>query len=251
MRPEEVKVLLRGIEDGSTTVEEAFRALAAPPLEDIDIARVDIHREMRQGMPEAIYAEGKTAAQVARIAEVLLERNSGPVMATRVPPAMATELAARFPHSVHHATSRVVVFRAEPEVKLGRIAVVCAGTSDLAVAQEAGVVATASGAEVVHINDVGVAGVHRLLAEQNRLHDAEVVIVVAGMEGALASLVGGLVASPVVAVPTSVGYGASFDGLAALLAMLNSCAAGVAVMNIDNGFGAAMFALRLLRSMPR
>lgn len=249
MRPEEVKVLLRGIEEGTTTVEEAYRALAAPPLEDIDIARVDIHREMRQGMPEAIFAEGKTADQVARIAGVLLERNSGPVLATRVPPVMAAQLAERFPDCAHHATPRVVVFRAEREVRYGRIAVVSAGTSDLPVAEEAGVVATASGADVIHINDVGVAGVHRLLAEQSRLHDAEVVIVVAGMEGALASLVGGLVAGPVVAVPTSVGYGASFDGLAALLAMLNSCAAGVAVMNIDNGFGAAMFALRLLRTM--
>ena len=249
MRPDEVKVLLRGIEDGSTTVEEAYRALAEVPVEDIDFARIDTHRELRQGMPEAIYAEGKTPGEVAKIASILLDRNDGAVIATRVPPEMAELLIERFPDATHHAGARVMVFRDESSKALGRVAVVAAGTSDRSVAEEAAVVADAAGAEVTRITDVGVAGVHRLLAEQQRLNDAQVVIVVAGMEGALASLVGGIVTAPVVAVPTSVGYGASFDGLAALLAMLNSCAAGVAVMNIDNGFGAAMFALRLLRVM--
>lgn len=251
MRPDEVKVLLRGIETGSTSVEEAYRVLSALPVEDIDIARIDTHRELRQGMPEAIYAEGKTTAQVANIATVLLDKNRGPVIATRVSPDMAVALRERFPASEHHSDARLVVFRREPGGGLGRVAIVTAGTSDRAVAEEAAVVAEVAGADVIRINDVGVAGLHRLLAEQDRMQQAEVIVVVAGMEGALASLVGGMTAAPVVAVPTSVGYGASFEGLAALLAMLNSCAAGVAVMNIDNGFGAAMFALRLLRALKR
>ena len=251
MRPDEVKTLLSGIENGSTTVEEAYRALSDLPVEDVDFAQVDTHRELRQGMPEAIYAQGKTTEQVARIAEVLLERNSGAVIATRVSSEMAQSLTESFPASRDHRDARVVVFRGDTRNRLGRVAVVAAGTSDLPVAEEAAVVAVAAGAEVIRITDVGVAGLHRLLAQQRQLHEAQVVIVIAGMEGALASLVGGIVAAPVVAVPTSVGYGASFDGLAALLAMLNSCAAGVAVMNIDNGFGAAMFALRLLRTMAR
>ena len=251
MRPEELKVLLRGVERGEIGIEEAVRSLTALPVEDIDMARIDIHRELRQGMPEAIYAEGKTAEQVAKIAEVLLERNTGSVLATRVPDEMARELLHRFPQAAHHGQARVVVFREQVDGSLGDIAVVCAGTSDLPVAEEAAVVAEAAGAHVDRITDVGVAGLHRLLAAQDRLNEADVVIVIAGMEGALASLVGGVTASPVVAVPTSVGYGASFDGLAALLAMLNSCSAGIAVMNIDNGFGAAMFAMRLLRATKR
>lgn len=246
-----MKVLLRGVERGEITIDEAVRALAALPVEDIDMARIDVHRELRQGMPEAIYAEGKTTEQVAKIAEVLLDRNTGPVLATRVSAEMANELIRRFPESVHHGQAGVVVFREHPGETLGGIAVVCAGTSDLGVAEEAAVIGESAGARVDRITDVGVAGLHRLLAVQDRLHAADVVVVVAGMEGALASLVGGITAAPVVAVPTSVGYGASFEGLAALLAMLNSCSAGVAVMNIDNGFGAAMFALRLLRAKQR
>ncbi len=251
MRAEELKVLLRAVESGETSIDDAVCALAALPVEDIDVARLDLHRELRQGMPEAIYAEGKTTEQVAKIAETLLDRNSGPVIATRVPSDVARDLVTRYPQCVHHGAARVVIFREETERELGDIAVVCAGTSDLAVAEEAAVVAEAAGARVERITDVGVAGLHRLLAVQDRLHRADVVIVIAGMEGALASLVGGITSSPVVAVPTSIGYGASFEGLAALLAMLNSCAAGVAVMNIDNGFGAAMFALRTLRAARR
>jgi len=251
MRPEELKSLLRGIAEGEISIEDATRTLAALPVEDIDLARLDIHRELRQGMPEAIYAEGKTTEQVAKIAETLLGSNTGAVIATRVPAGMARELTARFPDCVHHGQARLVVFREQPDMALGEIAVVCAGTSDLGVAEEAAIVAEAGGARVDRISDVGVAGIHRLLGVQDRLHAADVVIVVAGMEGALASLVGGIASAPVVAVPTSVGYGASFEGLAALLAMLSSCAAGVAVMNIDNGFGAAMFALRTLRTAAR
>lgn len=251
MRPEELKALLTGVERGEIGIEEALRALTALPVEDIDMARIDVHRELRQGMPEAIYAEGKTIEQVAKIAEVLLERNTGPVLATRVPAEMASELLQRFPQAVHHGRARLVIFREQSNKAIGNIAVVCAGTSDLPVAEEAALVAEAAGAGVDRITDVGVAGLHRLLAVQDRLNVADVVIVIAGMEGALASLVGGVTASPVVAVPTSVGYGASFEGLAALLAMLNSCSAGIAVMNIDNGFGAAMFAMRMLKGGTR
>ena len=251
MRPDEVKVLLRGIERGTTTVEQAVQALSALPVEDIDLAQLDTHRELRQGMPEAIFAEGKTAEQVATIASVLLERNSGAVLATRVSPEMAGSLRTSFPDAVHHADARLLVFRSAPRRTTGTVAIVSAGTSDRPVAEEAAVVVETCGAEATRINDVGVAGLHRLLRAQDQLRAADVVVVIAGMEGALASLVGGITAAPVVAVPTSVGYGSSFDGLAALLAMLNSCAAGVAVMNIDNGFGAAMFALRLLQVMDR
>ena len=251
MRPEEVKVLLRGIEEGTTSVDQAFQALSALPVEDIDLAQLDTHRELRQGMPEAIFAEGKTPEQVSTIASVLLEKNTGSVLATRVSPEMVDSIKAIFPDAVHHAEARLLVFRTAPKRTAGSVAVVSAGTSDLPVAEEAAIVAETCGAEVIRVTDVGVAGLHRLLRSQDRLRSADVVIVIAGMEGALASLVGGITAAPVVAVPTSVGYGSSFDGLAALLAMLNSCAAGVAVMNIDNGFGAAMFALRLLQVIDR
>lgn len=251
MRPEELRSLLRGVANGEVSIDVAARSLAALPVEDIDLARLDIHRELRQGMPEAIYAEGKSTEQVAKIAETLLDNNTGAVIATRVAGDMARDLTSRFPGCLHHGQARLVVFREQPDADLGDVAVVCAGTSDLPVAEEAAVVAEAAGASVDRITDVGVAGIHRLLGVQDRLHAADVVIVVAGMEGALASLVGGITPAPVVAVPTSVGYGASFEGVAALLAMLSSCAAGVAVMNIDNGFGAAMFALRTLRTLKR
>lgn len=247
MRPEEVKDLLRRVADGDVSTEQAFALLARSPVDDLGFAQLDLHRELRQGIPEAIYAEGKTTEEVLTIAQRLLDKTEGPVIATRVPDDAARELARAFPGVQVHERARVVVLRASP-TQLGTIAVVAAGTSDLAVAEEAEVTATALGAEVRRIVDVGVAGVHRVLNVQDQLVDARVVIVVAGMEGALASLVGGLVAAPVVAVPTSVGYGASFEGLAALLAMLNSCAAGITVTNIDNGFGAAVFAVKVLRA---
>ena len=248
MRPEEVEDLLEQVRDGTLGIDDALRKLRDLPIEDLGFAQVDTHRELRQGLPEVIYAEHKTADQVVGIAAAMLERTSGAVLATRTPVEPAQALLARFPEAIHHEEARVVVLRPSLGEEVGGlVAVVSAGTSDLPVAEEAAVVAEALGLKVDRITDVGVAGVHRLLAVQERLHDADVVIVVAGMEGALASLVGGVVAAPVVAVPTSVGYGASFDGLAALLAMLNTCAAGVAVMNIDNGFGAAMFSRRLLR----
>jgi NCAIR mutase (PurE)-related protein len=249
MRSDEVKDLLSGISEGTTSVEEAFAALRrVPASDDLGFARLDTHRELRQGLPEAIYAEGKTIEEVLGLAARLLERTSSPVLATRCPPETAAALVREYPGAAHHERARLVVVRAAEapqKARTGKVAVVCAGTSDLPVAEEALFTARSLGLAAEPITDVGVAGLHRLLSVQDELHEADVVIVVAGMEGALASLVGGISSAPVVAVPTSVGYGSSFEGLAALLAMLNSCAAGVAVMNIDNGFGAAVFALRL------
>jgi NCAIR mutase (PurE)-related protein len=249
MRPEEVRELLTAMQDGSTSVEEALATLQRLPVEDLGFARLDTHRELRQGLPEAIYADGKTPEQIAAIAARLVETTSAPVLATRVSDDAASVLTTEFPDAVHHPIARVVVVRSEQaSVALGTVAVVCAGTSDLPVAEEAAVVAAALGARIERITDVGVAGLHRVLSVQDELRNADVVIVVAGMEGALASLVGGITPAPVIAVPTSVGYGSAFEGLAALLAMLNSCAAGVVVVNIDNGFGAAMCAIRILRA---
>ena len=249
MRPEELKDLLTGMKEGETSVEEAVRALQDLPLSDLGFAQLDTHRELRQGLPEAIYAEGKTAEEVVAIASNLLDHTTGAVLSTRTPPETAAALLGAFPDASHHERARLVVLRAdEPRYPGRRVTVVAAGTSDLPVAEEAFFTATALGMDVTRITDAGAAGLHRILAVQDSLRDATVVIVVAGMEGALATVVGGLTAAPVVAVPTSVGYGSSFEGLAALLAMLNSCAAGVAVTNIDNGFGAASFALRLVRA---
>lgn len=249
MRPEEVKALLNDMQEGTTTIDDALKLLRRSPIEDLGFAQLDVHRELRQGIPEAVYAEGKTSEQVVAIARRLVDSTTSAVLATRASDETAAALLAEFPQAQNHAVARLVVVRSQAGTKdLGTVTIVSAGTSDLPVAEEAAITAETQGATIERINDVGVAGIHRLLAVQDRLHESDVVIVVAGMEGALASLVGGITAAPVVAVPTSIGYGASFEGLAALLAMLNSCAAGVAVMNIDNGFGAAMFALRVLRS---
>ncbi|HYZ46692.1 MAG TPA: nickel pincer cofactor biosynthesis protein LarB [Actinomycetota bacterium] len=249
MRPEEVKELLNATRSGTTTVDEALSALRRLPVEDLGFARLDLHRELRQGLPEAIYAEGKTRAQTLEIAAKLLESTTAPVLATRVPHETATALLDKYPEAHHSEVAHLVVLRmADLPEPLGSAVVVCAGTSDLPVAEEAAITAEALGLQVDRIADVGVAGLHRLLDVQDRLHDCDVVIVVAGMEGALASLVGGIASAPIVAVPTSVGYGASFEGLAALLTMLNSCSAGIAVCNIDNGFGAACFAARVAGS---
>lgn len=240
-------MLLEGIRAGATSPDDAVSALRRLPIEDLGFAQLDTHRELRQGLPEAIYAASKTSEQVVTIARRLVQTTTSPVIATRVPGETATALLEAFPEAAHHHDAALVVLRAAaPKSVTGTVTVVCAGTSDVPVAQEAAQTATALGIDVREITDVGVAGLHRLLSVQNRLHETDVVIVVAGMEGALASLVGGIAAAPVIAVPTSVGYGASFEGLAALLAMLNSCAAGITVTNIDNGFGAALAAYRIL-----
>jgi NCAIR mutase (PurE)-related protein len=213
---------------------------------ELGFARVDIGREERQGLPEIVYGPGKQPAEIAAIVTALLARNSGPVLVTRVDDATADAVRAAVPGGHHDAAARLLVWREADD--LGhRLVVVTAGTSDGPVAAEATAVATALGLRVTQIRDVGVAGIHRLLAETDRLREADTVIVVAGMEGALASVVGGLVEVPVIAVPTSTGYGAALEGITALLAMLTSCAAGLTVVNIDSGFGAALAAYRLTR----
>ncbi|MDQ3982880.1 MAG: nickel pincer cofactor biosynthesis protein LarB [Actinomycetota bacterium] len=245
--------MLSGLLEGSVTLDEVIAELRRLPLQDLGFARLDTHRELRQGMSEAIYAEHKTADQVVAIAQALLDRTSSAVIATRAPEATAKRLLERWPDARHDRDARLVVLRAaaDDSAPLGTVAVVSGGTSDRPVAQEAALTAEAVGIKVERVEDVGVAGLHRVLAEEEVLRTADVVIVVAGMEGALPSIVGGLTPAPVIAVPTSVGYGASFGGLAALLGMLSSCAAGLVVTNIDNGFGAAMAALRQLNHRAR
>ncbi|HYY44543.1 MAG TPA: nickel pincer cofactor biosynthesis protein LarB [Actinomycetota bacterium] len=248
MRPEEVMRLLTEVQGGACSPQEAFLRLSSLPYDDIGFARIDTHRELRQGLPEAIYSEHKLPEEVVAIASRMLETTSGAVLATRVTPEAARLLLEAHPEARHHDRARVVVLRSTPEGEIpGEVVVVAAGTSDLAVAEEAAVIARALGARAELITDVGVAGIHRLLAVQGRLRDADVLIVVAGMEGALASAAGGMTGAPVIAVPTSVGYGASLGGVAALLSMLSSCAPGVTVTNIDAGFTAAYAALRILR----
>jgi pyridinium-3,5-biscarboxylic acid mononucleotide synthase len=251
VRAEQLEALLAEVAAGRLAPEAAMSRLRHLPFEELPFARIDHHRALRQGQPEVVFCEGKTADQVATICEHL-DAASGSFLGTRVPEGTAAVLQARFPRMVWNPLGRVA-YQAPPgrvpNVKQrGTILVVSAGTSDLPVAEEAAAVAEAFGHGVERLNDVGVAGLHRLLSASDRLSTASVIIVVAGMEGALPSVVGGLVAVPVIAVPTSVGYGASFGGLAALLGMLNSCAAGVTVVNIDNGFGAAAAASRICRA---
>ncbi|MFD9701817.1 nickel pincer cofactor biosynthesis protein LarB [Lentzea sp. NPDC059081] len=213
---------------------------------DLGFARVDIAREARQGLPEVVYGTGKTAAEIVSIVRTLLRHNEGPVLVTRVGDETAAAVQAEVPDGRFDSPARLLVWRPAAPVGFG-VVVAAAGTADQPVAREAAAIATAVGLTVTVVTDVGVAGLHRLLAEQDRLRAADTVIVVAGMEGALASAVGGLVACPVVAVPTSTGYGAGLEGVTALLAMHASCAAGITVVNIDSGFGAAMAAFRLSR----
>ncbi|MEV1118821.1 nickel pincer cofactor biosynthesis protein LarB [Actinosynnema sp. NPDC049800] len=224
--------------------------MTGPEAVDLGFARVDVDREARQGLPEVIYGSGKTPEQISGIVRTLLRHNDGPVLATRVEPDAAAAVLAAVPDGAYDSGARLVVWR--PAAPTGfDVVVAAAGTADLPVAREAAAVATAVGLGVTTVTDVGVAGLHRLLAEQDRLRAADTVIVVAGMEGALASAIGGLVACPVVAVPTSTGYGAGLEGITALLAMHASCAAGITVVNIDSGFGAAMAAFRLARVAGR
>ncbi len=232
--------LLDAVRDGRTDVEVAIERLSVPAV-TLAYATVDVHRALRTGVPEVIYGAGKTAAQIAGILQALHERGQDGLV-TRIEADKAASVIATFPDVAFawSADARVLVSRLGPEPELvGRIAVVSAGTSDFPVGEEAAVVAEALGNHVVRIADVGVAGVHRVLAQVDLLRGMRVIIVVAGMDGALPGLVAGLVRVPVIAVPTSVGYGASFGGIAALLTMLNACSPGVTVVNIDNGFGAA------------
>jgi NCAIR mutase (PurE)-related protein len=238
--------LLNAVARGELAVGAALERLRHFPTEDIELARLDHHRVLRQGHPEIVLASHKTTAQLVTICDRLLTAH-GTFLCTRVTAEQGQALAERFPEVEYNPTARTAWFPpAEPPTSLGTVLVVTAGTSDLPVAEEAAVVAQALGASVSRLVDVGVAGLHRLLNARAELDQADVIIVVAGMEGALPSVVGGLVGKPIIAVPTSVGYGASFGGIAALLAMLNSCAEGIAVVNIDNGFGAAAAAVRIL-----
>ncbi len=240
MTPEYIKELLAAVRSGSTSVEEATEQLSQLPFEDVGCAHVDHHRELRQGMPEVIFGEGKTVAQIAKIMSAMTAKGSN-VLVTRLSADKAEELAVLLPLVRYHDEARCLTLEQSPAKPSGKgtVMVISAGTSDIPVAAEALVTAAFLGNSVEHVYDIGVAGIHRLLARREQLAAASVIIVVAGMEGALPSVVGGLVRKPVIAVPTSVGYGASFGGIAALLGMLNSCAAGVTVVNIDNGFGAA------------
>ena len=254
MDAERVRVLLAAVADGRVPVEEAAARLARLPFEDLGFARVDHHRALRGHGPEAVYARGKTPEQVAAITRALLDQAGAPILVTRAGAGHAEAVLAVAPGAEWHPRSGLLVCSRVPVGgTAGLVGVVCAGTSDLPVAEEAELTAGAFGCRTDRLTDVGVAGVHRLLAETARLQAADVLVVVAGMEGALPSLVAGMVAVPVVAVPTSVGYGAAFGGLAALLGMLSSCAVGVGVVNIDNGFGAGALAARILatRGRPR
>jgi NCAIR mutase (PurE)-related protein len=237
MDESKLRSLLEEVKTGAVAVDEALRMMKHMPFEDLGFAKVDHHRQLRHGMPEVIFCKGKTTVEVVEIASRLLERSRN-LLATRADEATATALKERFPDGEHFPRSGAFRVLRDTEIRgKGTIAVVCAGTSDIPVAEEAKVTAEAMGNEVETIYDVGVAGIHRLLGSAERLGRARVAVVCAGMEGALPSAVGGLVSCPVIAVPTSIGYGASFNGLAALLGMLNSCASNVTVVNIDNGFG--------------
>ncbi len=249
MTREQLLGLLETVAGGQTTPALALEQVAKLPYEDAGFAKIDHHRALRLGLPEVIYAAGKTPEQVSAIFKRMADAG-GTVLATRVIPETAAAVKALVPAATFHETARIVGLpgtSADTAATPGIVAVLCAGTSDLPVAEEAAVTLEYFGIAVERIYDVGVAGLHRLLAQQAVLARARAVIVCAGMEGALPSVVGGLVAAPVLAVPTSVGYGAAFGGLAALLGMLNSCSPNVSVVNIDNGFGAAYSAAMILR----
>ena len=238
----QIEALLNEVREGRTGVGDALERLRNLPFEDLGFAKLDHHRALRTGMPEVIFAESKTPAQVAAIFERMAEAG-GNVLATRASRGVYEAVCSREPRAEFHEAARAITLRqTEPETGKGIVGVVCAGTSDLPVAEEAAVTARLMGNTVELVADVGVAGIHRLLAQQHTLKAARVLIVCAGMEGALPTVVGGLVNAPVIAVPTSVGYGASLGGIAALLGMLNTCSPNVSVVNIDNGFGAACIA---------
>jgi pyridinium-3,5-biscarboxylic acid mononucleotide synthase len=237
-----LRKLLEDIHRQRTTPEEGLEVLRHLPYEDLGFAQIDHHRGLRQGFPEVVFCQGKTVEQVCQIVQ-RIQATGGDVLATRASQEVFAAVEGLFPEAVYHAQARAIVLRSSqrPHTK-GVVLVVSAGTSDIPVAEEAVITAETLGSTTERLYDVGVAGIHRLLDRREKLFQARVLIVVAGMEGALASVVGGLVDKPVIAVPTSVGYGASFGGIAALLTMLNSCAAGVATVNIDNGFGAGYMA---------
>jgi NCAIR mutase (PurE)-related protein len=249
MSPDHIERLLKQVRDGELAVDQALAALKRLPFETLEVATVDHHRSLRQGCPEVVFGQGKTVEEVLGIVRSLAGAGEN-VLVTRISPEAASAVRGEFSEAVYHERARALTLKQRPVEGRGRgrILVISAGTSDAPVAEEAIVTARLLGHEVDHLKDVGVAGLHRLLSQLDRLEEASVFVVVAGMEGALPSVVGGLVDKPVIAVPTSVGYGASFGGVTALLAMLNSCASGVAVVNIDNGFGAGYLAAMINRA---
>jgi NCAIR mutase (PurE)-related protein len=246
VNPDQLRALLAAVAAGEVSPEKAMGEFAELPYADLGFAKLDFHRELRNGLPEAIYGEGKTDADLAAIVDRMLE-SQGRVLVTRLRPESAERLRAGRPAAVYHERARLLTCGAPRPPLPGTIAVLAAGTSDLGVAEEAAVCAGWFGHTVERLYDVGVAGLHRLLGNLGAIRGADVVIAVAGMDGALPTVVASLVPAPVVAVPTSVGYGAAFGGLAPLLTMLNGCAPGVGVVNIDNGYGAAVLASRIAR----
>jgi pyridinium-3,5-biscarboxylic acid mononucleotide synthase len=249
--PAEAKEILRKLRAGELDEAAVLAAFETPAVADLGFAQVDLQRGVRTGFPEVIFGSTKTPEQVAKIAAEILKREDR-LLVTRITPAHFEAVKAVEPGAIHHEMARcITVAKSSKAKRSGRIAVVCAGTTDLPVAEEAAVTAEIMGNEVTRISDVGVAGLHRLLRRIEEIRRANVVVAVAGMEGALPSVIAGLVERPVIAVPTSVGYGANFGGLAALLAMLNSCGSGVSVVNIDNGFGAGFVASQINRLANR
>lgn len=245
MEREELRILLEKVESGQQTAADALSDISLQPDMLVgNYADIDLHRHMRQGMPEVIYGAGKTAEQIVGIASAMKQKGLKNILITRLSEEKADEIAKALEFS-YYSTPQIGIVNEEETEKRGKIVVVAAGTSDLPVAEEAAMTAELYGNQVERVYDVGVAGIHRLLHRLPVMEDANAIIAVAGMEGALVSVVGGLVACPVIGVPTSVGYGANFGGLAALLSMLNSCASGVSVVNIDNGFGAGVLASKI------
>ena len=242
MNKQETLRVLQGIQDGALSPEAALRKLCTEPFEDLGYAKLDHHRALRQGVPEVIYGEGKTPTQITGIVTAMLAQKQELIMITRLSSESAKAVQSHMPLQYHPAARIGIVGTLPKPDGIGKIVVATGGTSDMPVAEEAALTAEALGNEVVRLYDVGVAGLHRLLSRLDDIMDAQVIISIAGMEGALTSVIGGLVDCPVIGVPTSVGYGAAFDGLAALLSMLNACASGVSVVNIDNGFGAGYLA---------
>lgn len=244
------KHILEAVRDGRMSVDEALLALKKAPFEDLGYAKVDLHRNVRQGAPEVIYGAGKTPAQIIGILETMKKNGQKTALITRLSAEAAAEIDAVCPLD-YRAEARIGIVGEIPEPDgIGTVVVATGGTSDIPVAEEAAVTAEVHGSKVIRLYDVGVAGLHRLLAHMDTLMCASAIVAVAGMEGALASVIGGLADCPVIAVPTSVGYGASFGGISALLSMLNSCASGVSVVNIDNGFGAGYLAAMIAHPSP-
>lgn len=238
----EMKTILEAVKNSEMSVDDALLAIKKEPFEDIGYAKIDLHRGVRQGVPEVIYGAGKTVEQIMGIAEKMKQNGQNTILITRLSPDAAEQIG-KLHEMDYHADAKIGIIGQIPPVSgIGKIVVATGGTSDIPVAEEAALTAEAHGNEVVRLYDVGVAGLHRLLAHLDEIMSASVIIAIAGMEGALASVIGGLADCPVIAVPTSVGYGASFGGLSALLSMLNSCASGVSAVNIDNGFGAGYLA---------